>query len=116
MKRPCLGLPDHPCGRLTNGTRCPDCARVVEYQRTQAKRERRPRASYAETRRRAQAVAQWRATYGDWCPGWGREAHPSTDLTADHVAPFALTRSEAGAIAVLCRSCNGRKQARGVSR
>lgn len=44
-------------------------------------------------------------------PVGGREPHPSTDLTADHIEPQALGGSAAGPIRVLCRSCNA---ARGV--
>jgi len=45
-------------------------------------------------------------------PGFGLPLHLPTDLTADHVTPVASGGSDAGALAVLCRSCNGRKQDR----
>lgn len=44
--------------------------------------------------------------YGDWCPGYRREAHAATDLTLDHVIAGTL----AGGTQVLCRSCNDRKR------
>ncbi len=51
------------------------------------------------------------ARFGPWCPGWGIPAHPSTDLTLDHVVPL-----EAGGepfaddnLVVGCRGCNDRK-------
>lgn len=106
--KPCLD-----CGTLSPGARCPAHARPVERQRTRAKRTRRPRASAAETKRRADVVAAWRATRGDWCPGYGRDPHASADLTADHVIAVGAGGSENGQLTVLCRSCNGRKQARG---
>lgn len=105
-KRPCLD-----CGTLTDrGSRCPTCTRPVERARTHAKRQRRPHLA-AEDRRRADVVTAWRAAYGDWCPGWNREPHASSDLTADHVNSFAVTGREDGPLAVLCRSCNSAKQA-----
>jgi hypothetical protein len=106
--RPCLD-----CGALTPTARCTTCARPRERARTQAKRQTRPRASTAETKRRADVVAAWRATRGDWCPGYGREPHASSDLTADHAIAVGAGGSEDGPLTVLCRSCNGRKQARG---
>ncbi|MGE4363306.1 MAG: HNH endonuclease, partial [Mycolicibacterium sp.] len=44
-------------------------------------------------------------------PGWGREAHASTDLTADHVEEVALGGDPHGPLQTLCRSCNARKNA-----
>lgn len=104
--RPCL-----TCGKSSRGNRCPIHAGQVEYRRTQAKRARRPYTA-AEQQRRARTVAAWRATYGDWCPGWGRAAHPSADLTADHDHAVGAGGSEGGPLTVLCRACNGRKGAR----
>lgn len=90
------------------GTRCPTHQR--EHER--AKRAKRPRATQAEEQRRAQAIAQHVAVYGWWCPGWRRAPHPSTDLTADHIDPFAVTGREDGPLGVLCRVCNGAKSNR----
>lgn len=110
---PCLGSPLCPAGHtlVAIGPRCHTCATYIETQRTRRKRDKRPRASTAETRRRAQTVADWVTTHGWVCPGWQRPPHPSADLTADHVIPFAASRSEDGPLAVLCRPCNGSKQA-----
>ncbi|BAD56365.1 hypothetical protein CRM89_00300 [Nocardia sp. FDAARGOS_372] len=66
----------------------------------------------AERRRRADAVARHRAAHGDWCPGWQRPAHPSTDLTADHRTPIAAGGDPAGPLDVLCRGCNAARGAR----
>jgi 5-methylcytosine-specific restriction endonuclease McrA len=55
------------------------------------------------------AVTTWIATHGWHCPGYGTPAHPSHDLTADHLIP----RSQGGigsARGVLCRQCNARKR------
>lgn len=109
--RPCLGLPGERCGELTTGTRCTPCAALFERRNTRAKRQRRPYLN-VEKNRRAAAVAAWVAEHGWWCPGYGRTAHESHDLTADHVEAVAAGGDEGGALGVLCRSCNGRKGAR----
>ncbi|HET6755941.1 MAG TPA: hypothetical protein VFH23_18530 [Jiangellaceae bacterium] len=109
MPPPCLS-----CGRPTpTGSRCPDCARDTQ----RAKRARRPyAATSAEKRRRAAAVDQWRATYGDWCPGWeGREPHAvvwPNILSADHTTPVAVGGDERGPLTVRCRRCNSARGAR----
>jgi 5-methylcytosine-specific restriction protein A len=61
----------------------------------------------------ARVLRAWRGERGNWCPGYGREAHAAADLTVDHVlplaaggAPFDITNT-----AVLCRSCNSTKGA-----
>ncbi len=98
--RPCL-----TCGSISDQSRCPPHRRVV----LQDKRTRRPRISRAEERRRAAVVREHRAQYGDWCPGWEREPHPSTDLTADHVVGVGAGGSEQGLLSAMCRACNGAK-------
>jgi 5-methylcytosine-specific restriction enzyme A len=110
------------CGRSVRGrTRCTDCQR--DYQRTQrqrhpdqeqAKRARRPDLynNAAERERRRRVVADHRAIVGDWCPGWqGRPAHPSADLTADHVREVARGGHPNGVLVVRCRSCNAARSA-----
>jgi 5-methylcytosine-specific restriction protein A len=59
----------------------------------------------------ADTVEQHRATQGDWCPGYGIPAHPSFDLTADHVIARAHGGT-GGPLAVLCRQCNSRRGTR----
>ena len=112
MKRPCLGV-DGYCGRLTDdpSSRCSEHRRVKDRAKLVAKRARRPRIA-SEDARRAAAVAAHRSTHGDWCPGWGRDAHPCKDLTADHPVAVAAGGSEHQALAVLCRSCNAAKGAK----
>jgi 5-methylcytosine-specific restriction protein A len=107
LPRSCLG-----CGVLVRGaSRCPRC----KAKREQAKSARRPGLKRAdETRRRREAVADHRARHGDWCPGvpeLGRPAHPSADLTADHVGEVRLGHAESGPLVVRCRPCNSARSA-----
>lgn len=95
--RPCL-----TCGRLSPASRCPKHNRLHP---TNVNR------NWAERQRRARAVAEHRTQHGDWCPGWHRPAHPSSDLTADHITPVAAGGHPHGPLQVLCRSCNSSKQA-----
>jgi 5-methylcytosine-specific restriction enzyme A len=106
LLRPCLG-----CGRQVRGKpRCADCT----SQRDQLKRGRRPdlHNDTAERERRRRVVADHRAMVGDWCPGWERRpAHPSADLTADHVREVARGGDPRGHLVVRCRSCNAARSA-----
>lgn len=68
-------------------------------------------ARWSERQRRATTVRQHRENRGDWCPGYGRPPHPSTDLTADHIVAQADGGAADGPLTVLCRSCNSRKNA-----
>jgi 5-methylcytosine-specific restriction enzyme A len=106
LLRSCLG-----CGKSVRGRpRCIDCHR--DYER--AKRAKRPDLynDAAERRRRAMAVADWRVMMGDFCPGWsGQPAHPSADLTADHVKEVAAGGKPTGRLVVRCRSCNAARSA-----
>lgn len=108
----CLGLIGEACSEITTTPRCPQHQRALDRVVLRGKRERRPAASAAETARRAAAVAEWIATRGYWCPGWGVPEHQATDLTADHITAVAAGGAEDGPLTVLCRSCNGRKGAR----
>jgi 5-methylcytosine-specific restriction protein A len=49
----------------------------------------------------------WRGEHGDWCPGYGRPAHPAADLPVDHVVPLAAGGApfDIGNTAVLCCLC-----------
>jgi 5-methylcytosine-specific restriction enzyme A len=83
------------CPTLVRGkSRCTNCQRT----RDQAKRAKRPDLNDAREReRRRRVVADHRAIVGDWCPGWaGRPAHPSADLTADHVKEVAAGGNPTG--------------------
>jgi 5-methylcytosine-specific restriction enzyme A len=106
LLRPCLD-----CGRAVRGKpRCRDCAARVD----QAKRVRRPdlHTDARERERRRRVVADHRALLGDWCPGWARQpAHPSADLTADHVREVGKGGRPDGPLVVRCRSCNSARSA-----
>lgn len=70
---------------------------------------------HTERRRRAQLIEDYLEVYGLHCPGWRRPAHSvpqSSALTADHVVPVAVGGDPAGALQVLCRSCNSSRGAR----
>lgn len=61
---------------------------------------------------RTKVVARHRDKHGDWCPGYGVDAHDADDLTADHILPLTLGGTDVETnLGVLCRSCNGRKGA-----
>jgi hypothetical protein len=100
------------CRTATRGKeRCIDCQR----RRDQAKRAKRPGLkTYTEQQRRARAVAEWRATMGDWCPGvpqLRRPAHPAANLSADHVWEVRLGGPEDGPLVVRCIPCNAARSA-----
>lgn len=110
------------CGQITTsptprGT-CRECAAEREAARP-------ARAVYDDPRWRKLSgfVIRAHVRRNGWrCPGYGRDAHPSHDLTADHRVPLAQLML-AGAnlwdpanLAVLCRSCNGRKAAAPATR
>jgi 5-methylcytosine-specific restriction enzyme A len=105
------GPPLLGCGKAVRGKpRCTDCKRT----RDQAKRVRRPdlHNDAKERERRRRVVADHRAMVGDWCPGWERRpAHPSADLTADHVREVAAGGRPDGRLVVRCRSCNAARSA-----
>jgi hypothetical protein len=110
LNRPCLD-----CGKQVRGKpRCRDCHARIE----QRKRTRRPDLdNHHERERRRRLVADHRATVGDWCPGLeDHPAHPSADLTADHVIEVAVSGLTTGPLRVLCRQENGRRSARVLSR
>ena len=100
--RPCI-----QCGRLSNKTRCP--THEAERERNRTQRPTNLTRDTTERKRRADAVMRHRHAYGDWCPGHDVPAHPSSDLTADHIISVANGGDPNGPLQVLCRSCNGRK-------
>lgn len=94
MLHPCLD-----CGLPSEGSRCPGHERAHRALRGRAWR----------TMAKA-AIAAHVAEHGYVCPGWQREPHPSTDLTADHGIPLAVGGDPLPAqVTILCRGCNGRK-------
>ncbi|MDH6679241.1 5-methylcytosine-specific restriction protein A [Rhodococcus sp. LBL1] len=96
---------------IRNGNRC------TEHQRARDAHQRattptKVTRTWAERQRRAQTVADHKATHGNWCPGYQVPAHASDRLTADHITPVAAGGAPDGPLGVLCVSCNSRKGAR----
>jgi hypothetical protein len=106
LMRPCLD-----CKRTVRGkSYCADCQR--DQDRRKAARRPDLHNDRAERRRRERVVADHRLIVGDWCPGWERRpAHPSADLTADHVREVARGGRPDGRLVVRCRSCNAARSA-----
>ncbi|OZE03879.1 hypothetical protein CH255_19715 [Rhodococcus sp. 05-2255-2A2] len=99
------------CPSIQAGPLCTVHARERErYQRATV--PTKVTRDWAEQRRRAQAVADWVARHGYWCPGVRRPGHASRDLTAAHDPPIALGGDPHGPLKVHCRSCNSRQAAR----
>lgn len=88
-----------------------ECRVCAAAQRVEPKRRQRPGYGRNERRRRSDHVRAHVEQYGWVCPGWRRDAHASTDLTADHVIPQAAGGRVGGSLRVLCRSCNSSRQA-----
>lgn len=98
------------CGVVTSGTgsRCskhPRLSGIGANHRVHAD----PRWARLSKRVIARHVGQ----HGYVCPGYGRDPHPASDLTADHVVPLAAGGApfDIANCAVLCRSCNSTKGA-----
>lgn len=74
------------CGVVTSGpgSRC-----TVHARQSNRSRHNAVYSTRAWQRLSARVVARHRGQYGNWCPGFGRDPHPATDLTADHVVPLA---------------------------
>jgi hypothetical protein len=108
LKRPCLD-----CGKLGRWrSRCPRCQAQVDKRKAHARPDLHN--DRVERRRRAQAVANHRATVGDWCPGvpeLGRAAHPAAHLQADHLVEVAAGGHPRGPLVVRCGPCNGARSA-----
>jgi 5-methylcytosine-specific restriction enzyme A len=102
------------CGVPTSrpGSRCTEHARQSNRSRHNALY-----STPAWQRLSARVLRAWRGEHGDWCPGYGRPAHPARDLTVDHVVPLAAGGApfEISNCAVLCRSCNSTKGASPVA-
>jgi hypothetical protein len=110
--RPCLGPAPNvacPTRALTRGgPRCQSCAQRFQRRKDARRPDRRSHAVIASN---AELVSQHRATVGDWCPGIPTlriGAHPSADLTADHIPAVAHGGDELGPRIVRCRSCNSK--------
>jgi hypothetical protein len=88
---------------------CPVCRRMNCTEHVlPAWTGRRPSRS-AERSLCRKVVAEWIATYGYVCPGYGRTSHYATDLSADHIEPVGNGGDPMGPMTVLCKSCNSRR-------
>ena len=96
---------------------CPRCGVVGCKDKTHDRywraRQKRP-VPNSEKERRAAVVKEYKRTHGWQAPG-GKWVAPCprchrvvSDMTAEHVVPFALSGREDGPLSVLCRSCNSR--------
>jgi 5-methylcytosine-specific restriction protein A len=98
------------CGAVTSrsGSRCTVHARQSNRSRNNPFYQTR---TWQRLSRRV--IARHRGQYGNTCPGYGREAHPASDMTADHIVPLAAGGAplDLANLAVLCRSCNSTKGA-----
>lgn len=108
LRRACLG-----CGKLGRWRhRCPRCQAEVDKRKAAARPDLHN--DRAERRRRAAAVADHRARFGDWCPGvpeLGRPAHPAAHLQADHAVEVAAGGPVSGPLVVRCGPCNSARSA-----
>lgn len=111
MARAKLLCREHGCpDPATYRGRCKHHATLAqreEWKRTPTKRTR----TKSEQARRAEVVSAWRAHHGNTCPGYKRQPHHATDLTAQHSHALTLGGALDQALTVLCRSCNSRHAA-----
>lgn len=103
--RPCTD-----CGTpyRTQTERCPNPRCPRSRRRANPGQQGRIARSHRERRRRAAAVAEHRARFGEWCPGWNVPAHrvvPPNRLSADHIVPQSLGGAD-GPLQVRCVKCN----------
>ena len=93
------------CEEISDQRKCP-------AHRGKKKDTRRKKSvSYAQRKYRKTAVDNYKKIYGNVCQGYRRKAHPSNDLTADHIVATARGGDEFGSLQIYCRSCNSSKQA-----
>ena len=83
---------------------CTDPAHAAVVKRNKWRIGTREEVAY-----RKACVMQWVQVHGWVCPGYGRAAHESHDLTADHIAPLGKGGDPFGPVQILCRSCNSRR-------
>lgn len=101
-KTPCVD-----CGAASAGLRCMACYR---RSRPAPVGRRADLDDWKARDARKRAVKAWRATQGDYCPGFEKPPHPASDLTADHPLEVVLGGDpRPGEYSILCRSCNARK-------
>jgi 5-methylcytosine-specific restriction endonuclease McrA len=118
VARACLGLPGKPCGTPYTGTgsRCEACRLVVD--RIRDARNRPTDRTWRWHKFSRRILSEHRRNVGPWCPGAAdldHDAHPSFDLTLDHIVPLAAGGAEFDRANVrpLCRSANSARGDRG---
>lgn len=110
--RACLGLSGRSCGVLipASARRCPEHAEAYEHAHDAQRRARGDARSWTWAKFSRRTLRAWRLVNGPWCPGYGSEhdAHPSFDLTVDHIVPVSRGGAEydPANTRVLCRSFN----------
>ena len=102
------------CPHIQPDSMCPEHRQEVD-RRQQRTTPTKVTRDHAERMRRSKTVKEWRDRNGNVCPGHGRPAHQSSDLTADHITPIGIGGAPDGPLRVLCRSCNSRKADRTTS-
>jgi 5-methylcytosine-specific restriction endonuclease McrA len=86
--KPCLGLPGHPCGKLSQDTRCPAHKQLTNQAREARRGTRQERGLDAEyDRNRIILLANVTV-----CAVCGEPGSPRDPLTAGHITP----RNEGG--------------------
>lgn len=102
------------CGILQRvGNRCQPCQNKIVSKREQERYGPAGRSPYADPEWR-KLSRQMRQQFG-WCFA----CKSTTDLTVDHVVPLQPGQSPVvpmSELIVLCRSCHGKKTARGRAR
>ena len=106
LLRKCLDCPALVRGR----PRCTDCRRVRDLAKSRRKQHADLDLHTTRLERKRRAQWSWPSTAPSLATGvqaWGRRpAHPSADLTADHVREVAAGGRPDGRLVVRCRSRN----------
>ena len=98
----------HGCPQMVvRMNRCLVHARELDRHQARTTPTKKSR-TWRERQRRAQVVRRHRESLGSWCPGYLREPHFATDLTAEHVHAVGDGGAPHGELGVLCRECNSR--------
>jgi 5-methylcytosine-specific restriction endonuclease McrA len=98
------------CGRVcrpeeVRRSKCPDCARTYVREKSRRRRTRQQRG-YTDA---WLAIVKQAIRAHPFCA----ECGTSADLTGDHIVPLSKGGTNTPSnIQVLCRGCNGRKQAK----
>lgn len=115
--KPCLGLPDQPCGKLANGPRCDTCRKATDNARSRRRGTTAQRglagahAAMSRAYREADAACEC-----DDCGAHdgpcGRRGTPANPITAGHLKARAHGGTPEHGYRPECRTCNSRRGAR----